>query len=58
GTLWRKSSTASRYFIRRKVLYNELERSVEYDHIPLKEAAGILEGERKHGRCVLSHFQR
>ncbi|CAO3600435.1 unnamed protein product [Absidia cylindrospora] len=58
GTLWRKNPTESRFFIRRKVLYDELERIAEDEQMTLKEAAGILEGERKRGRYSLSTLSK
>lgn len=47
GTKWRRDPTQSRYYLRRKVLYDELERIAGEKRISLEDAAGVLEETRK-----------
>ena len=45
-TAWRKDRTESKYFSRRKVLYDEVQSIAEVHAIPSKEAAALLEERR------------
>jgi hypothetical protein len=53
GTGWRKDPTESKYYSRRKVLYDEFKKIAIRDRISLKEAAKLLEETRKyHGKTL------
>jgi hypothetical protein len=46
GTAWRKDRTESKYFSRRKVLYDEVQSIAAVNAIPSREAAAMLEQRR------------
>ena len=53
GTAWRKDRTESKYFSRRKVLYDEVRSIADMNAIPSKEAAAMLEERRVAQRLSL-----
>lgn len=58
GTAWRKDRTESRFFCRRKKIYDEVQKVSREKNIPLAQAVESVEEQRLHYKLSLDGLQK